>query len=160
MKCDARLPEVLSLLASQNTVQCSESDLRSSIEAARWQRLFKEIADRFHNEDAFSATNNAAAAAVDARAVTSSVWPAYKEREIFKAFIFTSVSASATLVWGSRFSSSVCHLDYGGCVAKAPKVPKMSDMLRVEYQKNALSKPCRSGHLGSSDYQKSDFMGR
>ena len=124
---------MLSLLASQNTVQCSESDLRSSIEAARWQRLFKEIADRFHNEDAFSATNNAAAAAVDARAVTSSVWPAYKEREIFKAFIFTSVSASATLVWGSRFSVChlVYHLDYGGCVAQVPKVPKKSDMLRA-----------------------------
>ena len=78
---------MLSLLASQNTVQCSESDLRSSIEAARWQRLFKEIADRFHNEDALSSTKNAAVAAVDARAITSSVWPAYKEREreIFKA---------------------------------------------------------------------------
>ena len=77
---------MLSLLASQNTVQCSEPDLRSSIEAARWQRLFKEIADRFHNEDALSSsTKNAAVAAVDARAITSSVWPAYKEREIFKS---------------------------------------------------------------------------
>ena len=91
MKCDARLPEVLSLLASQNAVQCSESDLRSCIEAARWQRLFKEIADRFHAEDALSATKNAAAAAVDVRAVTSSVWPAYKERAIFKFFIFVLI---------------------------------------------------------------------
>lgn len=75
-------------LASQNTVQCSDSDLRSSIEAARWQRLFKEIADRFHAEDALAAPKNASAAAMDARAVTSSVWPAYKERKIFKYFIF------------------------------------------------------------------------
>ena len=41
--------------------------------------------------------------------------------------VFTSVSASATLVRGSRFSS-VSHLDYRGCVAK---IPKMSDMLQA-----------------------------
>ena len=46
MKCDARLPEVLSILASQNAVHCSESNLRSSIEAARWQRLFKDVCRR------------------------------------------------------------------------------------------------------------------
>ena len=34
-------------------------------------------------------------------------------------------------------------------MVKAPKVPKMSDMLWAEYQKNALSKPCRLCHLGS-----------
>ena len=80
MKCDARLPEVLSILASQNAVHCSESKLRSSIEAARWQRLFKEIADRFHAEDALHASD--ASAAVDVRAVTANVWPAYKGRMI------------------------------------------------------------------------------
>lgn len=69
---------MLSLLASQNSVHCSESALLSAVEAARWQRLFKEIADRFHVEDAFSATKNNG---VSARAVTSNMWPAYKERD-------------------------------------------------------------------------------
>ena len=36
--------------------------------------------------------------------------------------VFTSVSASATLVRGSRFS--VCHLDFGGCVAAWRKFRK------------------------------------
>ena len=76
--CDARLLELLSFLASQNSVHCSESALLSSVEAARWQRLFKEIANRFHVEDAFSTTKNAS---VSARAVTSNMWPAYKERD-------------------------------------------------------------------------------
>ena len=40
-----------------------------------------------------------------------------------KIYVFSS--ASATLVRGSRFS--VSHLDYGGCVAKVAKVPKMGD---------------------------------